>query len=285
MDDTAADLLPRLRVTIAPITATERATCMEDIKPILDRYGADAERVPRPALPAISATILRAHAHATSAPHADRWRRLHADDFDQGCLDALRPLGVACRDVAAALASDDAQASRAKLPVELVQGATALKARAMRYLDYHLGDVGPAGVELADIRQGTGYNDLEQDLRRVAVLIEHNAERLHGDRFHQPDDAAACRSHADAIARELATTTAAPTDWVYRLWAAVRRCYAQEVYPTAQWLYRRATSELAFYPSIYASFGRPQPTSMTKGEPDDAVPTSPTDDVAPPAQV
>ena len=66
----AAELIPTPQVTVAPITEAERAANMAALEQLLDRYASDGTRVPRPALANISDVLLRAHAHATTAPHA-----------------------------------------------------------------------------------------------------------------------------------------------------------------------------------------------------------------------
>jgi hypothetical protein len=276
----AAELIPVTRIVVAPITEEERANNLAALMPLLDRYATDAERVPRPNLADISDTLIKAHAHATSPAGAARWALLAPELFDTRSIEALRVFGVAARAVAAALASNDDQESRAKLPVDLVQRATALKARVQRYLEYHLDDQPVAKRELDGIRVGTGYLDLESDLRRLAVLIANHTALVSGDRGFGATDAADCTRLADAIAAELSATPASPTPWVDRLWSAIRRVYADEVRPAAEWLFRRTSSDLVFYPSIYAGFGRPRGGTSTEPAPTDpsAAPTpSPTE--------
>lgn len=282
----AADIIPVSQVTIAPITDEERANNMAALMPLLDRHATDVDRVPRPNLADISEILLKAHAHATSPGAAARWAGLQPDQFDPTLIGALRTFGVAGRVVVAALASSDDQDTRAKLPVALVQKASAHKARVQRYLEYHLDDQPIAKRELDGIRVGTGYLDLESDLRRLAVLITAHAALIASDRSHVASDAAECVKLADAIAAELASTTTSPTAWVDRLWSAIRRVYADDVRPTAEWLFRRTPSELAFYPSIFVGFGRPRGTPAAETEastPAAATPPAPPAPPTPPA--
>lgn len=265
----AAELIPVTRIAVAPITEEERSNNMAVLMPLLDLYATDADRVPRPNLADISDTLLKAHAHATSPAGAARWALLGPELFSARSIDALRVFGVAARVVTAALASNDDQESRAKLPVDLVQRATALKARVQRYLEYHLDDQPVAKRELDGIRVGTGYLDLESDLRRLAVLISNHAALVSSDRAFAATDAADCTRLADAIAAELSATPASPTPWVDRLWSAIRKVYADEVRPAAEWLFRRTSSDLAFYPSIYAGFGRPRGGASAEPVPTD----------------
>ncbi len=278
MHSIAADYIPVSQVTIAPITDEERANNMAALKPLLDRYGIDVERVPRPNLAEISDIILRAHAHAMSSPAAARWAVLPTDQFDPTLITALRVFGVASRDVMAALASGDDQETRAKLPLALVQKATLHKARLQRYLEYHLDDQPIAKRELDGIRAGTGYLDLESDLRRLGVLVKAHEPLVANDRNYLATDAAECVKLADQITAELATSTTSPTAWVDRLWSAIRRVYAEEVRPTAEWIFRKTPSELAFYPSIFIGFGRPRsgtPAETDAGAPTPASPATP----------
>lgn len=259
MTETAASLLPTVQITIAPITEAERAGAMEALAPILDAYGAGAERVPRADFARVSGVLFRADAHARLPAFKQRWRGLPPAEFDVGCLDALRPLAVGCREVRAAVSSFDAQASGAKIPLALASEAAAHKQRVLRYVDYQLSDDDAAARELADIRSGTGYLDLESDLRRLAALVRAHEEVLSKDRFFEAGDAAACTRLADAIAAELATEAAAPGEWLTRVHAAVYRCYHLEVMPTAAWLFRKTPSALAYYPSVYRGGLRPRP--------------------------
>ncbi len=254
----AADIIPVTKITIAPITDEERAGNLDALMPLLDRYATDAARVPRPDLADISEVLLRAHAHATLPAIATRWGRIPSDELDPNLIPALRVFGVACRAVVAALASSDAQESRARLPVALVQQATALKSRVQRYLEYHLADSNVAQRELESIRAGSGHVDLESDLRRYAVLIKNNTALISGDRNFIATDTVDCERTADNIARELASTSSSPTPWVDRLWSAIRHVYADDVRPTAEWLFRKTPSQLDSYPSIFVGFGRPK---------------------------
>jgi len=274
MSATAADFIPVAQIVIAPITDEERANNLAALMPLLDRHAFGAERVPRPNLADISQVLLTAHAHATSPGPAARWAALPADQFDSTHIAALRVFGVASRAVIAALASSDDQESRAKLPLALVQTASAHKARVMRYLEYHLDDQPVAKRELDGIRAGVGYLDLESDLRRMAVLVKAHEPLLASDRNYLPADGAECVKVADLIAAELATTTTSPSAWVDRLWSAIRRVYAEEVRPTAEWIFRKTPSELAFYPSIYVGFGRPRGATV-ESEPGAPTPPNP----------
>lgn len=252
----AADMLPTLQIAMAPISEAERENAMQALAPILDRYGADVDRVPRSDLARSSAVLLRAHAHATSPGQLERWRSLPSAELDLGCLDALRPLAVGCRDVRAAVSSWDAQVSEARIPLTLASDAAAHKRRVMRYVGYQLGDDPATAREIADIRSGIGYLDLESDLRRLAVLVKAQGSLLAQDRFYDAGDAQACVRFADAIASELAKDAAAPSDWLARVHAAIYRCYHLEVLPTAAWLYRKTPAAIAFYPSVYGASSR-----------------------------
>lgn len=279
MTSIAADIIPVSPIIVSPITDEERANNLAALMPLLDRYAVDVARVPRPNLGDISEILLKAHAHATSPEAARQWASLPAELFDPALLSALRVFGVASRAVMAALASSDDQETRAKLSVALVQRASLHKARVQRYLEYHLDDQPVAKRELDGIRAGTGYLDLESDLRRLAVLVTAHSALIATDRSYHEGDAVECVKLADQIATELATTTTSPTAWVDRLWSAVRRVYAEEVRPTAEWLFRKTPSALVFYPSIYVGFGRPR--GATAGTDPGATPApAPTDPAA-----
>jgi len=262
MTATAADIIPVAKLLIAPITDEERSANIAALLPLLDRYATEANRVPRPDLADISDVLLRAHAHATTPASATAWARISPNDFDASMLPALRVFGVGCRLVLAALDSSGAQLSYAKLSLQLAQKATTHRTRLQRYLDYHLEDQPVAKRELDDIRSGTGYLDLESDLRRMSYLVSDNHDLLAADRSFEANDAAVCLTLADAIAGELAAVPSSPTPWVDRLWSAIRNVYANDVRPTAEWLFRKTPSELAHYRSIFVGYGRPKGNSQ-----------------------
>ena len=258
MTTIAADLLPTKTIEIAEPTPEEVALAHDALPGILDRYGGEAGRVPRPDFMDASGVLLRAHAHATLPVNAARWASLPASELDPGLLPILRTLAIGSRSVAAELVSHDDTQTERKVPLDVVVAATAERTRIMRYLEYQLGDVPKLAAELAGIRAGTGHLDLETDMRRLAVFVSKNQALLQPDKNRKPDDDKTCLRWANTIARELAKTTSSPTDWSDRLWAAMRAVYADEIRPAAEWLYRKSPSDLEFYPTIFVGFGRPR---------------------------
>ena len=95
MTTIAADLLPTKTISITEPTPEEVSLAHDALPGILDRYGGEAGRVPRPDFMDASGVLLRAHAHATLPVNAARWASLPASELDPGLLPILRTLGRA----------------------------------------------------------------------------------------------------------------------------------------------------------------------------------------------
>lgn len=189
------------------------------------------------------------------------FERLPAELFNIADLDDLGPAALAAWSAATELLSANARGSEAKLPVALVDEATKLKARMLRVADYHFEPDSPQGREVADIRAGTGYRDLAQDLVRLARLYRDNEETLRRDTVrYQAEDADQAEVLAGTIFRELsAARNSEQRRWserVMQAWALLSELY-DEVTATATWL-RRRESGAPRYPSLVTA-GRAAP--------------------------
>lgn len=135
--------------------------------------------------------------------------------------------------------TEKASASEAKVPAALVQEALTVRARLRALLEYWLADDPTEGPELADLRTGTGYEDLASDLVRYAAMRERHEGLVRGDRKHYR---AADAKEASRIAQELraalaeGTSESAVSTELRRTFTAVRRLHGKAI-AAAQFLY------------------------------------------------
>lgn len=200
-----------------------------------------------------------------------RFAALPKAEFDHSALDDLRAAAEAVLWIQAQLAKEEAGASGARLPVELVAEASALRGRMLEVCAYHFRDDAALRAQVDDIRSGQGYLDLAEDLNRLASLYRAEAETLKQDlRFYRADDAKAALDLSGRITRELRSQgPQAARDVAWRTFAVLAALYA-EVARGARFLLREA-GEAAF-PPLY-SVCRAAPKRRDKTPP--APPTPP----------
>lgn len=148
------------------------------------------------------------------------------------------------------LSTTTASTPAIKVSLELLQEATALRTRMLAVCEYLLGDQAEHAAELRDIRQGQGYQDLADDLARLAALYDREAAVVQQDPKHyRPDDHKQARTLAARILAEVAAS--APTaaaeapggkvpaarDAAYRAFALLARYY-DEVAAAGRYLLR-----------------------------------------------
>lgn len=171
----------------------------------------------------------------------------------------------------AQLASEEAATSGARLPVELVTAASALRGRMLDVCAYHFRDDAALRAQVDDIRGGQGYLDLAEDLSRLAGLYRDQAATLKQDlRFYRADDAKDALDLAGHITRELRRQgPQAAREVAWRSFAVLAALYA-EVARGAHFLLREAGQ--ATFPPLY-SVARAAPKRREKTPP--APPTLP----------
>lgn len=193
-----------------------------------------------------------------------RLKALPKSEFDASKLDLLEPAARALLQSRAELASMQAAATGAKVPVSLLEQGQELKDRMMRLIDYHLGDVadngkadgeGSVASELADIRKGTGYLDLASDLVRLAALHRKNTAELDSDkklfRATDPDDAVAVAGKIqDCLGTSAALTSNPAKDLAARSWTLLKTTY-DDVVMTGRWLLRNEDRGARLFPRLH----------------------------------
>lgn len=196
-----------------------------------------------------------------------RFASLPKDEFDQAHVDELESAAMAAWHAAVSLRTATAGKSEAKLPVSLVQEATAIRQRMLDLCEYHFGADPVDGPEIADIKLGNGYNDLASDLLRLGRLYAKHRDRVKLDpkNYRKTDEVDAGRV-AHAIFRELGQAKnqdqKAWTDLVLRAFTLLNTVYG-EVSAAGTWLWRHEDAARLF-PSLYV-VGRTTPVRTAKG--------------------
>jgi hypothetical protein len=193
---------------------------------------------------------------------------LPAPVFDIRHLDLLPDLGWAAWHSRIEFLTASSSATKARLPVDLVERSTTRKNRMLKVVEYHLGDDPTEAAEVAAIRAGTGYLDTATDLVRLAGLYLKHAPRLALDvvsyRASDEDDA---RADSAEIMRHLNAEGGAASRWAEmqsRVWTKLFESY-EEVRAAGQFLFRHDARKDRF-PSLFAAARRPRrPVSAPPG--------------------
>ncbi len=202
-----------------------------------------------------------------------RFEMLPPQLFDIADLDNLEIASLAAWYAATGLLSANAQGTEAKLPVELVDDATKLKTQMLKVGDYHFDAATPNGREIADIRLGTGYRDLAQDLARLARIYRAEQKKLKNDKVHyRAEDATRADELSHRVLEELSasrsTEQALWTERVHRAWTLLIGFYG-EVTTTAAWL-RRKEGGASPYPSLVTAGRAARRARAEEPQPDEA---------------
>ena len=169
-----------------------------------------------------------------------------------------------------------------KVSLGLLQEASALRTRMLAVCEYFLGDQPEHAAELRDIRQGQGYQDLADDLARLAALYEREDAVVRQDtKYYRAGDDKQARTLAARILAEVAAsapTAAADTrggkvpaarEAAYRAFAVLAHCY-EEVAAAGRYLLRHEGGAELFC-SLYSAGRRPpRPARPTTPEPSPA---------------
>ena len=165
-----------------------------------------------------------------------------------------------------------ATSSEVKLPMELVNEATAHRAKVIKLVKYHFGDHPTHGAELASIISGIGYPDLAMDHLRLANLHENDEVRpvIALDPYFHAEDSLKSRTLANRIYEEIRTQSTSreqeATRLFYSAWTVVNEDY-EEIRAGAEFLFRREPAVLQKFPPIQ-SLGR-KPGSPRRDEPEE----------------
>lgn len=199
--------------------------------------------------------------------------------FDMQWLDSLAALSLATWHTRQQQQLSSGVASGATIPVNIVEEASALRARMLRVLEYYFGDHPNIGPKLSVVRAGSGYQDLANDLEVTADMYEDASLKatLSRDPMHyQVGDSARARALASAIfgalglgsegqAKRLAESS-------QRAWTLLSRAY-DKLRLAGQYIFADQEDVEATYPSL-VSFVR-APATRRAASPDPQPPPPP----------
>ncbi len=218
----------------APVIA-ENSAADAAYQRVLARIEAVSERNLDPINVDLDKAGMTGHALAQKCASADVWPLLSllpAALFDADVqVRELADLSLAARWLPTLHVNDATVDPEPHLPESLVRDATVTKSRMMATAEYCLEDE-EAVRELASIREGTGYDDLKHDLRRLAVVYRERKADLSGRRYDAADEQRAL-SLADQInLRQRGTVSASQLLLERKLWSLLKRT-ADRVYAAA----------------------------------------------------
>jgi hypothetical protein len=194
--------------------------------------------------------------------------------FDMQYLDSLAELSLATWHARQQQQLSSGVASGATLPVNIVDEASALRARMLSVLEYYFSHQPTIGPKLRLLRAGSGYQDLANDLQVSADLYEEVPVKaiISRDPMHyQPEDPARARELASAIFSALGLEGEGETERLaqssQRAWTLLSRTY-DKLRAAGQYIFAEQEDVEASYPSLISFVRAPamrRPESPTDG--------------------
>lgn len=250
---------------------------LAELLPRLRALPAAQVKQPRLDMRAAASFVLSQIVPRVSEPKLNkRLQSLPRAEFDHAAVAALQPAALACLTAQARLASAEAQRETVRLPVDLIDEATAVKTRMLRVCTYFFEDHPQLGAELSDIRAGNGYLDLAEDLTRLAAIYRAQSTTVsHDGHFYDKQDVVNATKLATRITSELRGGDKDKTarDLAWRALALLQELY-DEVASACRFLERKRDGERNF-PSLHSAAGSGRRPSRGKKEASPATPPQP----------
>ena len=169
-------------------------------------------------------------------------------------------------------ASDPSQ----QISAVTLEEAAELRRRMLELCEYHFKGNTPLGREIADIRSGHGYQDLAEDLERLARIYESQAAIVRKDpvNYIASDAKDAVRLHARIRAElgDRGAETPAARDQSRRVWTLLERLYG-DIVQTGRWLLRATPEEAEkLFPTLVQAVRKPTPVRKSAPQPAPAEP-------------
>lgn len=162
--------------------------------------------------------------------------------IEANLIDKLETTCLAAQYIVDNAATEGATEETYKVDAALVEQATATKKRMIKTIEYNLENVDSVRREVDDIKLGTGYMDLAQDLSRLAKVYDglHGKALVHDKVNYRATDKADARTQAEAIRKQYRASKSKERDFDKmrpRAYAEVQRLY-NELRDAAQFAYR-----------------------------------------------
>lgn len=260
----------------AGVAATDPgAAAYQQLLPRLEKIAAERVTQPRTQPSAAASFVLSSIVPQLADKRLSaRFATLPAAEFDHSALADLGPAAQAALWAQAQLAAADAGTPGGRLPVDLIDQATELRQLMLTVCEYHFRDDPRLGRQLSDIRSGSGYLDLAEDLQRLGALYRSERDTLKQDlRFYKAADAATALQLAQRITSELRFQTALDArQLAWRTWALLLELY-EEVARGGRFLLREAGE--AVFPPLHVAGRTPVRRSRPANAPTPDSPPAP----------
>jgi hypothetical protein len=178
--------------------------------------------------------------------------------FEMQWLDTLAELALATWHIRQQQQISSGVAAGTTIAVNVVEDASALRARMLRVLEYYFGDHATVGPQLNVVRAGTGYQDLANDLELIADLYEDaslNAIVSRDPMYYHADDSVRARKLASAIFEALGLGSDGQAKRLaessQRAWTLLSRTY-DKLRLAGQYVFADREDVAASYPSLVA---------------------------------
>lgn len=180
-----------------------------------------------------------------------RLRSFTADVFDTECIDRLPVLAAALVYARQKALTDAATTSSALVPVELIERATAIRARMLALAEYWFNDDEMLREEIADIRRDTGHLDTASDCARLAAIYLAHPNVVSKDaKNYRKTDAADALEVASQIRKLYTVQTEKPwPERANRVFTLLEADY-DEVRTAVAFAFRNSPQKVALFPSL-----------------------------------
>ncbi len=168
------------------------------------------------------------------------------------------------------------------VPAAITEAGASIKRRMLKLVTYAFGEHPKYAAEIDAIRQGSGYQDLANDLQQLADLYEDeeiSAVIVRDPVNYQESDPDDARTHAASIFRALGFENADAAQWtarVQRAYTALDDTYAEHCHAGALLFFRVEDVSVTYPPSL-VSVVRASPTKPDVQLPEALDPPVPTD--------
>jgi len=243
------------------------------LRPELDAIGKNDVEVVRIDVTKAAYVALGVAKFVQSKEVRGRFAELPARAFDMNNADGLSAVALA-----SLFASEQAQDAGsldtvAKLPAPIAAEATELERRMQTVCEYNLLDDPEIAPLLEQLRPGTGYWDLLNDIKGYARIYERRADVVKLDaKNYRPGDLKRARELIAVIGEALFGAMSEQARDAYdtyaRCWTMLGKRY-EEVRLAGLWLFRDDPSRDERFPSLYSAarpnVGRPRKQATGEG--------------------
>lgn len=198
--------------------------------------------------------------HVQSPEVRSRFAELPVQAFDMRNADGLGEIAMATIFAGEQAQDLGALNTEARLPPALAAEATELEQRMQTVCEYNLSDDPEIRPLLDELRPGTGYWDLLNDLKGYARIYERRASAVKADgKNYRPGDLKRCKEITALMGRlffaDMSNHARASYETFVRCWMLLAKRY-EEVRQTGLWLFRTDALREKRFPSLY-SVARP----------------------------